>query len=117
MADADLAAALRRAINRCGLRSDALASRCMGRPDDEKCSECQNALATLRVHHRDSGKTGLTWVTRTHTVDAVEAPAVQVLEDNPGWRLIGVGTGSGGQTTLTYGWPWPDDEPEEPDHG
>lgn len=49
----------------------------------------------------------LTWVTRTHTLDA-EDPATRALEDNPGWRLIGVGVGAGGQSTLTFGWPWPE---------
>lgn len=48
----------------------------------------------------------LTWVEQTITVDAID-PATKAIEQNPGWRLLGVGVGSGGQTTLTFGWPWP----------
>ncbi len=51
-----------------------------------------------------------TWVTQTHTVDAIDRNVVCAMETNPGWRLIGVGVGSGGQTTLTFGWPWPGDD-------
>lgn len=50
---------------------------------------------------------GFTWVEQTVTLDAIDTVAVSAINDNPGWRLIAVGTGSGGQTTLTYGWPWP----------
>lgn len=54
----------------------------------------------------------LTWVERVQTVDAID-PVVEAIQQNPGWRLLHVGTGAGGQTTLTYGWPWP--EPTYPD--
>lgn len=50
--------------------------------------------------------TDYAWVERTMTLDAID-PAVKATDDNPGWRLLGVGVGSSGQTTLTYGWPWP----------
>jgi hypothetical protein len=52
-------------------------------------------------------QTDYSWVERVETFDAIDTAAVRAVQDNPGWRLIGVGTGSGGQTTLTYGWPWP----------
>lgn len=50
------------------------------------------------------------WVERTQTCDAVDDPALQAIENNPGWKLIGVGVGNDGQTTLTFGWPWPQEE-------
>jgi hypothetical protein len=54
-------------------------------------------------------ETDFSWVEETQTVDAID-PAVKAIDDNPGWKLLHVGTGSGGQTTLTYGWPWRGDD-------
>lgn len=53
----------------------------------------------------------LTWVERVMTVDAIAHATVLAMDENPGWRLLGVGVGANGQTTLTYGWPWPHSEP------
>lgn len=47
------------------------------------------------------------WVDQVQTVDATDFDVVNAINENPGWRLIGVGQGPHGQTTLTYGWPWP----------
>lgn len=47
------------------------------------------------------GMKDVQWVERVQVVEVTDSRAIEAINNNNSWRLIGVS-----ETTLTYGWPW-----------
>ena len=65
-------------------------------------------LATLVLTDHLQDRYG--WVQQLKTIDATDTEPANAMMENPGWRLLAIGSGAGGQTTLTFGWPWRDND-------